>query len=80
MTAMQTNLMQCAKYGLSTDRLTPHPFNLCSNAGSTHTCISQRQPLDMTLSTCTQLLWLTMVRPVLSGPCPVKPLYGLGHH
>ncbi len=36
--------------------------------------------LDMTLSMCTQLLWLTMVRPVLSGTCPVKPLYGLGHH
>ncbi len=64
---MQTNLMQCAAYGLSTDRLTPHPFNLCSNAGSTHTSISQTQPLDMTLSTCTQLLWSTMARPVLSG-------------
>ncbi len=25
MTAMQTNLMQCAAYGLSTDRLTPTP-------------------------------------------------------
>ncbi len=35
--------------------------------------------LDMTLSMCTQLLWLTMARPVLSGTCPVKPLYGLGH-
>ncbi len=33
MTAMQTNLMQCAAYGLSTDMLTPLPFNLCSNAG-----------------------------------------------
>ncbi|CAI9620442.1 unnamed protein product [Staurois parvus] len=33
----------------------------------------------MTLSTCTQRLWSTMVRPVLSGTCPVKPLYGLGH-
>jgi len=76
---MQTNLMQCAAYGLSTDRLTPHPFNLCSNAGSTHTSISQTQPLDMTLSTRTQLLWSTMARPVLSGTCPVKPLYGLGH-
>ncbi len=63
MTAMQTNLMQCAAYGLSTDRLTP----------------SQTQPLDMTLSTCTQLLWSSMVRPVLRGTCPVKPLYGLGH-
>ncbi|CAI9531621.1 unnamed protein product [Staurois parvus] len=72
--------MQCVAYGLSTDRLTPHPFNLCSNAGSIHMSISQRQPLDMTLSTCTQLLWLTMARPVLSGTCPVKPLYGLGHH
>ncbi|XP_057190911.1 uncharacterized protein LOC130554978 [Triplophysa rosa] len=68
-----------AAYGLSTDRLTPHPFNLCSNAGSTHTSISKRQPLDMTLSMCTQLLWSTMARPVLSGTCPVKPLYGLGH-
>ncbi|CAI9558026.1 unnamed protein product, partial [Staurois parvus] len=81
MTAMQTNLMQCAAYGLSTDRLTPtpHPFNLCSNAGSTHTSISQRQPLDITLSMCTQLLWSTMARLVLSGTCPVKLLYGLGN-
>ncbi len=72
--------MQCVMYGLSTDRLTPHPFNLCSNAASTHTFISQTQPLDMTLSMCTQLLWSTMARPVLSGTCPVKLLYGLGHH
>ncbi len=72
--------MQCAAYGLSTDRLTPHPFNLCSNASSTHTSISQTQPLNMTLSTCTQLLWSTMARPVLSGTCPVKPPYGLGQH
>ncbi len=71
--------MRCAAYSLSTDRLTPHPFNLCSNAGSTHTSISQTQPLDMTLSTCTQILWSTMARSVLSGTCPVKPLYGLGH-
>ncbi len=82
MTAMQTDLMQCAAYGLSTDRLTPHLLNLCSNAGSTHTSISHTsitQPLDMTRSTCTQLLWSTMARPLLSGTCPVKPLYGLGH-
>ncbi len=51
------------------------PLNLCS----THMSISQTQPLDMTLSMCTQLLWSTMARPVLSGTCPVKPLYGLGH-
>ena len=76
---MQTSLMQCAVNDLTTDRLTPHPFNLCSNAGSTHTSIFQIQALDMTLSTCTQLLWSTMARPVLSGTCPVKPLYGLGH-
>ncbi len=55
-------------------------FNLRSNACSTHTSISQTQPLDMTLSMCTQLLWSTMARPVLSVTCPVKPLYGLGHH
>ncbi len=60
---------------LSTDRLTPHPFNLCSNAGSTHTSISQTQLLDMMLSMCIQLLWSNMTRPVLSGTCPVKPLY-----
>ncbi|CAI9563405.1 unnamed protein product [Staurois parvus] len=71
--------MQCATYGLSTDRLTPHPFNLCIIAGSTHMSISQRQPLDMTLNTCTQLLWWTVARPVLSETCPVNPLYGLGH-
>lgn len=45
--------------GLSTDMLTP---NLCSNAGSTHMSIVKRQPLDMTLSMCSQLLWSTMAR------------------
>ncbi len=64
--------MQCAAYGLSTVRLTPHPFNLCSNAGSTHMSISQTQPLDMMLSMCTQRLWSTMVKPVRSRTCPVK--------
>ncbi len=39
---------------------------------STHTSISQTQPLDMTRSTCTQLLWSTMARPVLSGTCHVS--------
>ncbi len=64
-TAMQTNLMHCVAYGLSPDRLTPYPLNLCSNDGSTHMSISQTQPLDMTLVLLT---------------CPVKLLYGLGHH
>ena len=76
MTALKTNLMQCAAYGPSTDRLTLNSFNLCSNAGST---TSQSQPLDMTLSPGTQLIWSTMARPVLRGTCPVKSLYGLGH-
>ncbi|CAI9610143.1 unnamed protein product, partial [Staurois parvus] len=31
----------------------------------------------MMLRTCPQLLWSTMARPVLSGTCPVKLLYGL---
>ncbi len=70
--------MQYAAFGLSTDRLTPDPFNLCRNAGSTHMYFSQTQPPNMTMSTCTQLL-STMARPVLSQTCPVKPLYGLGH-
>ncbi len=39
----------------------------------THTSISQTQLLDMMLSTCTQLLWSTMARSVLSRTCPVKP-------
>ncbi len=46
--------------------------------GQSQTKISQTQPMDMMLSSCTQLLWSTMARPVLSGTCPVKPLYGLG--
>ncbi len=48
--SVQNNLMQCATYGLSTDRLTPPPpphptpthptpLNLCSNACITHTSI-----------------------------------------
>ncbi|CAH2283336.1 integrin alpha-9 [Pelobates cultripes] len=41
-TAMPTNLMQCATYGVNTDRLTPHLLNFCSNAGSTHMSIIQR--------------------------------------
>ncbi len=41
-----------------------------------HASISQTQPLDVTLSTCTQLLWSTMARPVLSGTGPVKQLQG----
>ncbi len=53
----------------------PHPFNLCSNAGSTDTSISQTQLLDMTLSTCTQLgrpwLGLFWVEPVLLNRCMV---------
>ncbi len=71
MTAMQTNLMQCAAYGLSTDRLTPKPIYLCSNAGSTHMSISQTQHLDMMLSMCTQLLWSTMAEWNLLNRCMV---------
>ncbi|MEQ2197738.1 hypothetical protein XENOCAPTIV_002695 [Xenoophorus captivus] len=58
----------------------PHPFNLCSNAGSTHTLIFSRQPLDIMLSMYTEILWLTTAKPVLSGTCSVKPLNGLSHH
>ena len=59
----------------------PHHLTFWSTAGSTRTSIFRRQPLDMMLSMCTQLLWSTMARPVLSGTCPVKLLCGLlGHH
>ncbi|KAI4880757.1 hypothetical protein NFI96_025941, partial [Prochilodus magdalenae] len=53
--AMQTSLIHCTVYGLSTDRLTSDPCNLCSDAGSTPTSIYKRPPPDMTLSTCTLL-------------------------
>ncbi len=76
---MQTNLMQCAAYGLSTDRLTLHPFNLCSKAGSTHMSISQTASGYDAEHMHYQFLSSTMARTVLSGTCPVKPLYDLGH-
>ncbi len=76
---MQTNLMQCAAYGLITDRLTPTSSTSAAMLAALIHLFPQTQPLDMTLSMCTQLLWSTTARPVLSGTCPVKPLYDLGH-
>ena len=78
-TAMHTNLIESAVYGLSSNRLTSHIFNLCSNAESTPTSIFQRKHLDVTLSTCAQLLWTTYPRPVLSGPHIFKTLDDLSH-
>ena len=78
-TAMHTNLMQSTAYGLSTNRLTPNLFNLCSNGDSTPTPIFQRKHLDVTLSMCAQLLWTTYPRPVLSGPRSFKTLDDLSH-
>ena len=54
-------------------------FNLCSNADSTPTPIFQRKHLDMTLSTCAQLLWTTYLSPVLSWPRSFKTLDDLSH-
>ena len=80
MTALHTNLMLSAAYGLSTNRLTPSPlFNLCSNTDSTPSLIFQRKHLDLTLSMCTQLLWTTYLRPVLSGPHSFKMLGDFSH-
>ena len=56
-----------------------HLFNLCSNADSTLTPIFLRKHLDVTLSTCAQLLWTTYPRPVLSGPHTFKMLDDLSH-
>ena len=56
-----------------------HLFSLCSNADSTLTLIFQRKHLDVTLSTCAQLLWTTYPRPVLSGPRTFKMLDDLSH-
>lgn len=44
------------------------PFNLCSNADSTHTSIFKRHPLNMMLSTCTQLLWWSRWGPFWAEP------------
>ena len=57
----------------------PHLFNLCSNADRTPTPIFQRKHLDVMLSTCTQLLWTTYSRPVLSGPRSIKMVDDLSH-
>ncbi len=70
---MHTNLMQCA----ACDKLTPqqcwqHSYVYFLNTTSGYDAENMYR-------TCTQLLWSTMARPVLSGTCPVKPLYGLGH-
>ncbi len=70
--------MQCAAYGLSTDRLTPTPSTSAAMLAALTCLFPKTQPLDMMLSMCTQLLWSTMARPVLSGTCPVIPLYSLG--
>ena len=56
-----------------------HLFNLGSNADSTPTPIFQRKHLDVTLSTCAQLLWTTYPRPVLGGPRSFKTLDDLSH-
>ena len=70
---MQIWWSQCTAYGLT--GWPPDPFNLCSNAGSTHTSISQRQPLDM--STCTQLLWSPPCCSSVSGSWQTS--YSPGH-
>ena len=56
-----------------------HFFNLCSNADSTPLPIFQRKHLDVTLSTCAQLLWTTYTRPVLSGPRTFETLDDLSY-
>lgn len=55
--------------GLTTGRVTPFSFNLCSNA---YTYMFERPPLD-----AMNVHW-TMARPVLSLTSLFKPLDGLG--
>ncbi len=78
-TAMQTDLLQCVSYGLSTDKLTFHFCNSLSNAGCTHASVFWSQLLHLTHSTRTQHLWSTFARPVPSEARLVKPLYDPGH-
>ena len=54
-------------------------FNLSSNADRTPTPIFRRKHLDVTLSTCAQLLWTTYPWLVLSGPRTFKMLDDLSH-
>ena len=56
-----------------------HLFNLCSKADSTPSPIFQWKHLDMTHSTCAQLLWTTYPRRVLSGSRSFKMLDDLSH-
>ncbi len=74
----KTNLMQCAAYGLSTDRLTPTPSTSAAMLAALIHLFSKHN-LWIWRWARAQLLWATMARPVLSGTCPVKLPYGLGH-
>ncbi len=66
--------MQCA----ACDKLTPSPSTYAAMLAALirlfpkHTSGYDAEYVHSTS-------WSTMARPVLSGTCPVKPLYGLGH-
>ncbi len=71
--------MQCAAYGLSTDRLTPPPFNLCSNAGSTHTSISGYDVSGYDAEHVHSTSSVDHGEACSEWNHPVKPLYCFGH-
>ncbi len=71
--------MQCVAYGLSNDRLTPHPFNLWNNPGSTHIVYFPNTTSGYDSEHVHSTSLVDMARPVLSGTYLVKLLYGLGH-
>ncbi len=81
MTAMQNNLMQCAAYGLSIDRLTPPPTPSTSKAMlAALVRLFPKHNLWIWCWAHALNFFGRPARPVLTGNCPVKPLYGLGHH
>lgn len=61
MLALQTDLMQCEEYGLSTDRLTSHSFKFCSNVGNTQVFPFLKPILEVKLTGGTHLLWSTVM-------------------
>ncbi|CAI9575003.1 unnamed protein product, partial [Staurois parvus] len=68
---METNLMQCAAYGLSTDRLTFHPFNLQQCWQHSYVYF----PKTTFGYDAEHMHSPSLVDQSLSGTCPVKPLY-----
>ncbi len=77
---MQTNLMQCAAVWSDHWQDDPPPLQPLQQCWQHSHVYFPNTTSGYDAEHCAhQLLWSTMARPVLSGTCPVKPLYDLGH-